>query len=396
VISVNAPATALGFFPITACRVADTRVGQNHTGAFGTPSLAAYMSRDFPISSSNCGIPSTSQAYSLNMTVLSPGPVDFLSTWPAGQPYPNVSTLNSTDGSTLANAALVPSGTNGAITVVTGKPTDLIIDANGYFAPPNGSELVFYPLTPCRLVDTRVGQNKTGAFGPPSLAAYSSRDFPLLSGGCGIPVSAHAYSLNMTAITQGPLSFLSTWPAGQPYPNVSTLNATNGFNIANAAIVPMGSAGAITVVAGNPTDLVIDVNGYFSPPGLPGALHFYPVTPCRVVDTRVGQNKAGAFGPPGLAAYSSRDFPILSGGCGIPATAQAYSLNMTAAPQGPLSFLSTWPAGQPYPNVSTLNSPGGGTLANAAIVPAGTNGAITVVAGNPTDLIIDVNGYFAP
>jgi hypothetical protein len=39
----------------------------------------------------------------------------------------------------------------------------------------------------------------------------------------------------------------------------------------------------------------------------------------------------------------------------------------------------------------TLNSPGGGILANAAIVPAGTNGngAITVVAGNPTDLIID-------
>ena len=115
-----------------------------------------------------------------------------------------------------------------------------------------------------------------------------------------------------------------------------------------------------------------------------------------MLDTRVGQNKAGAFGPPSLAGYSSRDFPILSGGCGIPATAQAYSLNMTALPPGPLSFLSTWPAGQPYPNVSTLNSPGGGTLANAAIVPVGTNGAITVVAGNPTDLIIDINGYFAP
>src|SRR5262249_32162287 len=154
---------------------------------------------------------------------------------------------------------------------------------------------------------TRVGQNKTGAFGPPSLSAYSSRDLPLLSGGCGIPASARAYSLNVTSVPQGPLSFLSTWPAGQPYPNVSTLNSTNGYIIANAAIVPTGNSGAITVVAGNPTDLIIDVNGYFATPGVPGGLHFYPVTPCRVVDTRVGQNKVGAFGPPGLAAYSSRD-----------------------------------------------------------------------------------------
>jgi hypothetical protein len=68
---------------------------------------------------------------------------------------------------------------------------------------------------------------------------------------------------------------------------------------------------------------------------------------------------------------------------------------MTVVPQGPLSFLSAWPAGQGYPGVSTLNSTDGNVIANAAIVPAGTNGEITVVAGNPTDLIIDIVGYFA-
>jgi hypothetical protein len=72
---------------------------------------------------------------------------------------------------------------------------------------------------------------------------------------------------------------------------------------------------------------------------------------------------------------------------------------MTVVPQGPLGFLSAWPAGQPFPTVSTLNSPDGFVVANAAIVPAGTagiGGAITVLASNPTDLIIDVVGYFAP
>jgi hypothetical protein len=77
-------------------------------------------------------------------------------------------------------------------------------------------------------------------------------------------------------------------------------------------------------------------------------------------------------------------------------TAQAYSLNMTAAPQGHLDFLATWPAGQSYPGVSTLNLSDGALMASAAIVPSGASGAITVVTGYPTDLIVDVNGYFAP
>jgi hypothetical protein len=35
-------------------------------------------------------------------------------------------------------------------------------------------------------------------------------------------------------------------------------------------------------------------------------------------------------------------------------------------------------------------------VANAAIVPAGTSGSIDVFASNNTDVVIDVNGYFAP
>jgi hypothetical protein len=190
------------------------------------------------------------------------------------------------------------------------------------------------------------------------------------------------------------LSFLSIYP--NDFPGVSTLNSNDGSVIANAAIVPAAADGSVQVVAGDPTDLIIDVNGYFAPPGQPGALHFYPVTPCRAVDTRAGQGHTGLFGPPALGSYAPRDFPIQSAPCGIPANAQAYSLNFTVVPQASLSFISAWPAGKPYPNVSTLNSPKGAIIANAAIVPAGSNGAITVIAGNPTDLIIDINGYFAP
>jgi hypothetical protein len=58
--------------------------------------------------------------------------------------------------------------------------------------------------------------------------------------------------------------------------------------------------------------------------------------------------------------------------------------------------LTTWPTGQPQPLVSTLNSYDGSIAANAALVPAGTGGAINVYVSNNTDLLIDIDGYFAP
>jgi len=131
----------------------------------------------------------------------------------------------------------------------------------------------------------------------------------------------------------------------------------------------------------------------------PGPMTFIAMTPCRVMDTRSDQGFTGAFGPPSLGAFgTARQVPMpTSTTCNIPSNAGAYSLNITAVSPGVLSFLSVWPAGAAYPNVSTLNdsSPTGGAVANAAIVPAGTGGAIQMVAGNITDVIIDINGYYA-
>jgi hypothetical protein len=66
-------------------------------------------------------------------------------------------------------------------------------------------------------------------------------------------------------------------------------------------------------------------------------------------------------------------------------------------PHGPLGYLTTWPTGAATkPVVSSLNAPTGTVTANAAIVPAGTSGSIDVFATNSADLVIDINGYFAP
>jgi erythromycin esterase len=381
----------LRFVAVTPCRLADTR---GASGPFGGPTLAGGTSRSFAIPQSACSIPSTAQAYSLNVTVVPQGPLPYLTLWPTGQDQPLVSTLNSFEGAVAANAALVPAGTDGAVSVYAAGPSDVILDINGYFDASTGpSSYSFYPATPCRVADTR---GSAGPFGGPEMQGGESRDFAIPVSTCGMPFNAGAYSLNVTVVPDPAvdyLGYLSTWPAGQAQPLVSTLNSWTGKVVANAAIVPAGANGSISVFVSNPTNVILDTNGYFGAEGSAGALSFYPVTPCRVADTR---NAVGPFGGPEMAASSTRSFAIPAAGCGIPATAAAYSVNVTVVPDSVLSYLTTWPAGQAQPLVSTLNSFDGTVVANAALVPAGANGAISVFVTNPTHVILDINGYFAP
>ncbi len=251
--------------------------------------------------------------------------------------------------------------------------------------------LNFVPVAPCRVADTR---NAVGPFGGPSLVGNNSRSFVVPNSSCNIPNTAQAYSINATVVPKGGLGFLTMYPCGQSVPMVSTLNSTDGRVKAGAAIVPAGTSGGLCAFVSNDTDLVLDINGYFVPSATPSSLAFFPVTPCRLVDTR---GTVGPLGGPSLTGGSARSLPVLSSSCNVPNTAQAYSLNFTSVPRPlGLGFLTTWPTGLAQPPVSTLNAPTGAVTANAAIVPAGTNGAISVVASNDSDLVVDINGYFAP
>jgi hypothetical protein len=193
------------------------------------------------------------------------------------------------------------------------------------------------------------------------------------------------------------------------------LNDPEGLNVANAAIVPAGTgSGGVSVYNAGPaaTDVVIDMNGYFA---ASTALQFYPVAPCRLVDTRgaaAGFNGIEPFAGPSIAAGGTLTIPVQSAAeasadtepapCGvIPSSAQAYSVNITVVPHagGAVDYVSLWAAGSVQPFVSTLNDPEGLIVSNAAIVPAGSpSGGLSVYNAGPatTDVIIDMNGYFAP
>jgi hypothetical protein len=395
-VSPQPALTGLRFVPVNPCRIADTR--EASLGAtFGTPFMAAGSTRSFPIPERTaCAIPAHALAYSLNATVVPREALGYLTVFPTGATQPFTSTLNSLEARVKANAALVPAGIGGAVSVYANNATELILDINGYFVDPavNAQSLAFYPLAPCRVVDTRNAGGGAGALGGPALQPPTPRTFPVLAANCGIPANAAAYSFNATVVPGGsPLGFLTLWPAGQPQPVASTLNAPTGQHVANAAIVPAGTNGSINAFASGFVHLVLDINGYFAPPGAAGALRFFSMTPCRLIDSR---EAAGEFGGPILATNSARDYRLPLASCGLPNTASAYSLNLTVVPTTTLGYLTLWPQGQSQPFVSTLNAPDDRIVSNAALVGAGTGGAISIYVSNQTHLVVDTNGFFAP
>jgi hypothetical protein len=126
--------------------------------------------------------------------------------------------------------------------------------------------LVFVPVTPCRVVDTR---NATGAFGGPIFNAGETRSYTIPSSSCsGILTGISAVSLNITVTQTGAGGFLTAWPFGASQPNVANLTWFGvSQTLTSASIVPTASGGSISVFLGMPsgtqTHVIIDINGYF-------------------------------------------------------------------------------------------------------------------------------------
>ncbi|HSS50302.1 MAG TPA: hypothetical protein VLX28_15300 [Thermoanaerobaculia bacterium] len=128
----------------------------------------------------------------------------------------------------------------------------------------------FFPVSPCRVVDTR---NASGVNGGPALTANQIRKFRM-QGNCGVPVGAKAVTLNATVVSPGSAGWLGVYPA-TGFSGTSTINFNAGeFAIANGAIVPLSPVAVpadldISAFWGNysgvapQTHVIIDVTGYF-------------------------------------------------------------------------------------------------------------------------------------
>jgi hypothetical protein len=245
--------STLAFYTLAPCRVLDTR---NTDGNLGGPYLQSGQERDFPVLSSDCQIPNTARAYSMNFTVVpyNGEPLGYLTVWAEGSPKPTVSTLNNLTATIVANAAIVPAGTGGEIAVYPSGNTQLVADIDGYFAPAGEGGLSLYPTVPCRVIDTRKGN---GAFS-------GELTVDVVDSVCAPPAVAQAYVFNATVVPVGILGYLSLWPDTELQPMASTLNAIDGAITSNMAIVP-NIDGKTDAFASGTTQLILDISSYVAP-----------------------------------------------------------------------------------------------------------------------------------
>ena len=127
--------SALSFFTLTPCRLADTR---NPAGPSGGPALAANRARNFP-ASGRCGIPPDAKAIAVIVTTVSQTDFGDLRLYPAAAAPPVASTINFAANHVRANNALIPLGSAGQVAVLCDMPpgstgtTHFLMDVFGYF-----------------------------------------------------------------------------------------------------------------------------------------------------------------------------------------------------------------------------------------------------------------------
>ena len=134
-------------------------------------------------------------------------------------------------------------------------------------AADTGTASVFVPITPCRLLDTRVGAENVGNRSTP-LATDEAALFQVTgtNGNCTIPATATGIATNATAVNPTASSYVTFYPAdANPRPKASNLNVVAGAApTPNQVTVGLSAAGAIGIYnLGGTVDIVVDIVGYY-------------------------------------------------------------------------------------------------------------------------------------
>ncbi len=243
-------------------------------------------------------------------------------------------------------------------------------------------DLVYTPVVPCRIVDTRAGGG--GVFLPGNQRdwlAYSPGGFAAQGGSatnCGIPVRPVAIMANTTlANTVGGPEFFVLWPFNQTRPNASTVNWwAPAQQPANAEIVPLCTGTCtsdFSAYASGQTNAIIDVLGYFNRPTNYGGTH--TITGLYATDSGGLQNTA------------SGDYSTVAGGfeniaSGIESAVVGGVLNIASGDY------STVAGGNRNTASANFSAVAGGDFNNAS-------GVVSTVAGGQSNIASGYNSFAA-
>lgn len=331
-------------------------------------------------------VPSGVTAVAVNLTSIRPGTDTFLTAFPTGSNRPDSSTLNPRAGAIVPNSTVVGVGNDGTISVYNERSdVHLTADVLGYFQASGSaaSELGrLLPLTPSRILDTRAG------LGAPQRRADGGTAMSLqVLGQGGVPASGvEAVVVNLLSINPTADGWVNAWPTGASEPTTATLSYRANKVIPNLTVCKVGPDGTIQVKPSHGSvHLVADVVGCFTNSGS----RLSPLTPTRLLDTRTGT------GAPVGRVGAGEDLVLQVTGGGVPATASAVALNVTAVRPSTQTFLTIYPDGEGKPTASSLNPDPGAVSANLVVAKVGEDGRIRIYNEfGDVHLLADLTAYF--
>ncbi|PZG01358.1 hypothetical protein C1I99_07590 [Micromonospora deserti] len=382
------------YYPVSPARLMDTRNGTGgRTGALG-----AGQKFDLQVSGRG-GIPSTGVgAVVLNVTVTGPTMNSYLTAYPAGEARPTASSINFPKGWLGSNSVTVKLGSGGKVSIYNHLgSTHVVVDVVGFYAVDNsltdraGNQ--YQPYLPTRLWDTR--NDGTGKMPAGSWIDYSL-DFDEYNS------NVKTVIVNLTAVSPAKSGFLTAWSGVGSRPTASTVNYLVAKNVPNLAYIKttpcLGTGDDWWCTAGAPkwrvytsqsAHIVTDLVGVMDDGAMEYGLRFKPMSPTRIVDTRIGQG-ASVFGP-GSVRTITPPAEMVSEDTGV------LALNVTAVAPSNNTVITLWPAGYdlPKPESSNLNPYAGVTVSGGALTPVGPDGSFNMhnLSGT-THMVTDVVGTF--
>jgi hypothetical protein len=183
----------------------------------------------------------------------------------------------------------------------------------------------------------------------------------------------------------------------------SNAGSAYAWTISNGTITGGQGTAQVTFTAGAPGTLTLSVvetaaNGCASPAGsanvdVLSVAGFHPVTPCRLLDTRLPD---GPYGGPAIAALAPRTF-VAGGVCGVPSGVKVVSVNVAVTLGTASGGVELYQAGIASPQLPIVQYRAGQTRANNGLVALGAGDDFVVETNQSTGtvhVIVDVNGYF--
>lgn len=334
----------------------------------------------------------------VNITMVRPTSTAFVTAWQPRTTKPTASNINVATGQIAANASIVPIDADGNVLVFVNATSHLIVDVLGFFDTTTGGAAQagrLVPTDPVRAADTRqLANGTTNQYTRTTDGPDSVVNVPI-EGQWGVGTDTSAVALIVTGIAAMPLAsgYIVALPHGGTIPGSSNVNTNGGGEVrSNLVIVPVGADGSVDLRLRRTANVLVDVVGSFTDGTAPNLTDgtFVPLSPTRVVDSRiaVGFSRLSAAGTGSVNPSA------------VPNDAMAVAQNIVVVRTGGTGFLTAYPTGLSAPGVSNVNANGPNQTRSAMALTRvgadGSAGSVSYYVSFPTDVVVDVTGYFNP